>query len=111
MRVRLRRVLGDAGAAVVEYAVLLALIAVVCVGGLTVLGRRADAKLKDDRITTALSGSTTTTLDDDDETTTTTRPVTTTTTRPSATTTTRPSATTTTRPSTTTTTICRGRFC
>ncbi len=60
MRFRLRRVLGDVGAAAVEYAVLLALIAIVCVGALTVVGKRADAKLKDDKISTALTGSTTT---------------------------------------------------
>jgi Flp pilus assembly pilin Flp len=62
MRFRRRRVLGDAGAAVVEYAVLLALIAVVCVGALTVLGNRADTKLRDDRLTTALGGTTTSTV-------------------------------------------------
>jgi Flp pilus assembly pilin Flp len=112
MRCRLRRVMGDRGAAAVEYAVLLALIAVVCVGALTVLGSKTETKVGDARLTTALGGSTTTTTTEDDEvTTTTTRPTTTTTTRPSTTTTTRPSTTTTTQAPTTTTTRCHGRFC
>ena len=90
MRRNVRRWIGDRGAAAVEYAVLLALIAVVCVGGLTYLGTRTNATLKDAKLTAAVGGTTTTTADDgeDDVTTTTTRATTTTTTRPSTTTTT-----------------------
>jgi Flp pilus assembly pilin Flp len=118
MRRNVRRWFGDRGAAAVEYAVLLALIAMVSVGGLTYLGTRTDDSIKNPKLTAAVGETTTTTAaadedeDDDEVTTTTTRPSTTTTTRPPTTTTTRPPTTTTTRPSTTTTTRCRNpRFC
>ena len=57
MRERRQRRTGDRGAALVEYAVLLGLVAVVCVGGLALLGGRADAKLRGGG--SGLSGSTT----------------------------------------------------
>lgn len=115
MRRNVRRWFGDRGAAAVEYAVLLALIAVVSVGGLTYLGTRTDDSIKNPKLTAAVGDATTTTTaaaDDDDEVTTTTTRPSTTTTRPRTTTTTRPPTTTTTRPPTTTTTRCRNpRFC
>jgi Flp pilus assembly pilin Flp len=60
MRKRLQRI-SDRGAAVVEYALLLALIAVVCMGALAYVGHQADSKLGDAKLKTALDITTTTT--------------------------------------------------
>ena len=45
---RQRRTWGERGASLVEYALLLALIAVVCVGALTVLGTTLDERIEGD---------------------------------------------------------------
>lgn len=75
---------GEDGATAVEYAVLLALIAVVCIGAVGFFGQKVGGAMSD--AGAKLSGVTTTTAPG--ATTTTTRPSTTTTTRPSTTTTT-----------------------
>lgn len=94
---RVRRATHDIGAAAVEYAVLLALVALVAVGGVTYLGSSASASLSDSQ--SNISGTTSSTS------------ASTSTTAAPTTTTTKPPTTTTTKPPTTTTTRCRGPRC
>ena len=91
MRKRLRR-MGDRGAAIVEYALLLGLIAVVCAAAIAFVGNSTSSTLNNGKLTAGLSTASTTTTttaaghdedDDEDEVTTSTS-----TTRPGPTTTT-----------------------
>src|SRR5690349_756363 len=103
MRQTIRRWCDDRGAAAVEYAVLLALIAVVCVGGLTYLGSRTDSSYRDAKLTAALETSASTTS--------TTAPQSTTTTAPSTSTTEEPTTPTTKPHTPPTTKPCKGKKC
>lgn len=85
---RVRRAHHDTGAGVVEYAILLALIAVVCVGGLAYLGHGTAASLDDSQ--SRIAGTASTTSSTAAPTTTTTEAPTTTTTAARTTPTTRP---------------------